>query len=123
VSYGFYGDYSTPNPSSELIAAVARGDVDLAIAWGPLAAYFARRSPVPLDITPVSPEVEPPSLPFVFDVAAGVRRGDTRMRDRLEGALERRRGEIRGILETYGVPLVGDSGNSGKSFRPRATRP
>jgi mxaJ protein len=123
VGYGVYNDDSKPNPRAELIAAVARGDVDLAIAWGPLAAYFARRSPVPLEITPVSPEVEPPSVPLVLDVAAGVRRGDTRMRDRLEGALERRRGEIRGILETYGVPLVDDSGNSGKSFRPRAARP
>jgi quinoprotein dehydrogenase-associated probable ABC transporter substrate-binding protein len=123
VPYGFSNDHSRPNPRGELIAAVARGEVDLAIAWGPLAAYFARRSPVPLDITPVSPVVEPPSVPLAFDVAAGVRRGDTRMRDRLEGALERRRSEIRGILETYGVPLVDDSGNSGKSFRPPAARP
>ncbi len=120
VGYGFHRDDSKPNPRAELIAAVARGDVDLAIAWGPLAAYFARRSPVLLDITPVSPEVEPPSLPFVFDISAAVRRGDTRMRDRLESALERRRGEIRAILETYGVPLVGDSG---KSFTPHAARP
>ncbi len=109
VGYSLYGDYSKPNPLAELIAAVARGEVDVAIAWGPLAGYFARRSSVPLDITPVEPSAEP-SLPFVFDIAAGVRRGDTSMRDRLQGALERRRGEIHGILETYGVPLVGDSG-------------
>jgi mxaJ protein len=110
VGYSLYGDYSKPNPPAELIAAVARGEVDVAIAWGPLAGYFAHRSPVPLDLTPVSPEVEPPALPFVFDIAAGVRRGDTAMRDRVQGALDRRRGEIRGILETYGVPLVADSG-------------
>jgi mxaJ protein len=120
VGYGFHSDDSKPNPRAELIAAVAQGEVDLAIAWGPLATYFARRSPVPLGITPVSPEVEPPSLPLVLDITAGVRRGDTRMRDRVESALERRRGEIRGILETYGVPLVGDSG---KSFTPHAARP
>src|SRR6266536_4436756 len=64
VGYGFYNDDSKPNPRAELIAAVARGDVDLAIAWGPLAAYFARRSPVPLEITPGSPDGEPVSVPL-----------------------------------------------------------
>ncbi len=30
-----------PNPPAKLISAVANGDVDVAIAWGPLAGYFA----------------------------------------------------------------------------------
>src|SRR5256885_5389623 len=54
--YTVYGDYSRPNPPRGLIDAVADGKVDVAVAWGPLAGYFARREPVPMDVTPVSPE-------------------------------------------------------------------
>jgi mxaJ protein len=111
VGYSLYGDYSKPNPPADLIQAVAHGDVDLAIAWGPLAGYFARRSAVPLDLVPVSPEIDPPALPFAFDIAAGVRRGDHAMRDRIQGALDRHRAEIHDILENYGVPLLGGVGN------------
>src|SRR4051794_33084733 len=55
VGYTVYGDYAQENPPARLIEAVARGDVDVAIAWGPLAGYFARRQAVPLEIVPVSP--------------------------------------------------------------------
>src|SRR5438128_209105 len=64
--YSVYGDYNLPNPPAALITAVERGDVDVAVAWGPLAGYFARSSAVPLQLTPVTPEEEPP-FPFVFD--------------------------------------------------------
>lgn len=106
VGFPLYGDYSTPNPQARLIDAVASGDVDVAIAWGPLAGYFARRQPVALDIVPVSPQVDVPFTPFVFDISMGVRRGDTALRTALESVLERRKGEIREVLRRYGVPLV-----------------
>ncbi|HEV8434346.1 MAG TPA: quinoprotein dehydrogenase-associated putative ABC transporter substrate-binding protein, partial [Thermoanaerobaculia bacterium] len=59
-----------------------------------------------LEITPVSPQIDPPFLPFVFDISMGVRRGDTRLRDRLDAEIERRRPEIERILDSYGVPRV-----------------
>jgi quinoprotein dehydrogenase-associated probable ABC transporter substrate-binding protein len=109
VVYNLYGDYSKPNPAADLITAVARREVDVAIVWGPLAGYFARRERVPLDLTPVTPSTDLPS-PFVSAIAAGVRRGDTQTRDRIQAALDRHEGEIRGILENYGVPLVSGGG-------------
>jgi mxaJ protein len=102
--YTVYGDYATPNPPARIVDAVARGEIDVAIAWGPLAGYFASREPTPLLVTPVSPQVDLPFLPFVFDIAMGVRRGDTRLRDELNGVIERRRGEIGKILRDFGVP-------------------
>jgi mxaJ protein len=35
VGFSIYGDYAQPNPPARLIDAVARGDIDVAIAWGP----------------------------------------------------------------------------------------
>jgi quinoprotein dehydrogenase-associated probable ABC transporter substrate-binding protein len=105
--YSLYADYSKPNPPAELMTAVERGDVDVAIAWGPLAGYFARRAATALDIAPVSPESEAPMLTFVFDIAMGVRRGDTALHDRLNDLIARRGAAIQTILDRFGIPTVG----------------
>jgi mxaJ protein len=104
--YSVYGDYSQPNPPARVIDAVANGDIDVAIAWGPLAGYFAQHEPVALDITPVSPQIDLPFLPFVFDISMGVRRGQDSLRDQLNAIITRRRPEIDRILDSYGVPRV-----------------
>jgi mxaJ protein len=104
--YSVYGDYRRPNPPARIIDAVANGDIDVAVAWGPLAGYFAQKEPVPLDITPVCPQIDLPFLPFVFDISMGVRRGDTALRERLNTVITRRKADIDRILEQYGVPRV-----------------
>jgi mxaJ protein len=106
VGYSVYGNYAQPNPPARIIDGVARGDVDVAIAWGPLAGYFATREPVPLVLVPVTPQVDLPFLPLVFDMSMGVRRGDTALRDDLDRVIERRRTEIAGVLRDFGVPRV-----------------
>jgi mxaJ protein len=102
--YTLYGDYNQESPPARLIDAVARGEVDVAVAWGPLAGYYAPRQPVPLKLVPVSPRVDLPFLPFVFDIAAGVRRGDDRLHADLDAVLRKRKAEIARILDDYGVP-------------------
>jgi mxaJ protein len=112
VGYSVWGDYRQPSPPSAVIEAVARGEVDVAVAWGPLAGYFAPRQAVPLAMAPVSPQIDLPFLPFVFDMAMGVRREDTALRDRLDRAIEQREAEIAAILDRYGVPRVGGPGGA-----------
>ena len=104
--YSVYGDYRQPNPPARIIDAVARGDVDVAVAWGPLAGYFAQQQSVPLEIKPVSPQIDLPFLPFVYDISMGVRRGDNALKDRLNAIISQRRVEIDQILKQYGVPRV-----------------
>jgi mxaJ protein len=104
--YTVYGDYTKPNPPARIVDAVADGEIDLAIVWGPLAGYFAKREPVPLDIVPVSPQIDLPFLPFVYDIALATRREDTALRQQLETILERRKAEIDRLLASYGVPRV-----------------
>jgi mxaJ protein len=106
VGYPVYGDYSKADPTRNIVDAVADGDVDLAVVWGPQAGWFARQQKVPLDIVPVSPQIDLPFLPLVFDISMGVRRGDTALKDRLDQELERRRADIERILDAYGVPRV-----------------
>ncbi len=102
--YTVYGDYSKPNPAAQIVDAVADRDIDVAIVWGPLAGYFAKQSRVPLEVVPVSPQIDQPFLPFVFDISMGVRRGDQDLKDQLDQFLDKRRDEIDQILHDYRVP-------------------
>lgn len=106
VGFSVYGDYREPAPPSRIVRAVADGTVDLAVAWGPLAGYFAPRQARRLALTPVSPQIDLPYLPFVFDIAMGVRRGDTALRDTLDAVLTRRRPSVDSLLAEYGVPRL-----------------
>jgi len=106
VGYSVLGDYSQENPPARIIDAVIARDVDVAVAWGPLAGYFAKKSPIPLELVPVSPEVDPPGLRFAFDISLAVRTDDTVRMKELERILERRRADIDRILRDYGVPVL-----------------
>jgi mxaJ protein len=106
VGYTIYGDYSKPNPPARLLDEVARGDVDVAVAWGPLAGYFARRASAPLDVTPIASGHEPNAAPMSFEIAMGVRKDEPELKSALDRVIENRRGEIRALLERYGVPLT-----------------
>ena len=106
IGYTPFGDLSKDSQPAELIAAVARSDVDVAIAWGPLAGYFAQRSSVPLKLTPICAPTEPRSLPQRFSISVGVRHGEDELRQQIDAELTHRHAEIRALLESYGIPLV-----------------
>jgi quinoprotein dehydrogenase-associated probable ABC transporter substrate-binding protein len=91
---------------SPIVEAVAKGEVDVAILWGPVAGYFAKQQPVKLKVVPISPEFEPPALSMVYPLTLGVRPGDEVLRDQLNMAIAQEWERIQAILEDYGVPLV-----------------
>jgi mxaJ protein len=104
--YTLYGDYKRANPPAQIIDAVLNKEVDLAVAWGPLAGYFAMKHPGKLSIKPVSPEIDLPYLPFTYDISVGVRRGEDQLKDSIEQILDRRRSDVDAILASYKVPRV-----------------
>ena len=108
VGYSIYGDYSKSSPPSDLIRGVAGGEVDVAIAWGPLAGYYATREAAPLEVVPVSPRTAIPGMPFDYAISMGVRHGDTALVRALDQILVRRHDDIQGILRSYGTPLEPD---------------
>jgi mxaJ protein len=99
-----YGDYARPNPPAGIVRAVADGKVDVALVWGPLAGYFAKRSPVPLRLKRVTPWLDNAQWPMVYDISMGVRKNDPAFRQQIETVLSRRRPQIAALLKRYGVP-------------------
>ena len=106
--YMLYGDYQRPNPPAAIVDAVAAGDIDVAIAWGPLAGFFAKRSAVPLRVEAVTPWLDAAQWPMIYDISMGVRRDQPALRAEVESSLERNAAAIGRILDDYGVPRVAD---------------
>lgn len=101
-----YGDYRKPNPPSDILAAVERGDVDIAAVWGPLAGYFAKLSGGTLTIRPMTDTETFAPLIFQFDIAMGVRKGDDALRATLNRIITEKRPQIVALLQSYGIPLA-----------------
>jgi len=107
VGFTLYGDYALDNPPTRIMEAVIKGDVDLAVVWGPLAGFYARRATnAPLQIAPVMPAIDPPGMQFAFSIAMGVRKDDAALRNELNAVLMAERVAIERILDDYGVPRV-----------------
>jgi mxaJ protein len=80
------------------------GKIDVAIVWGPIAGFFARRVHTPeLVVVPMRSE---PGLAFDFAMAMGVRYGEPAWKQQIEALLVKHRPEIEAILRDYGVPLL-----------------
>ncbi|MDQ2802827.1 MAG: substrate-binding domain-containing protein [Pseudomonadota bacterium] len=107
--YMLYGDYTQPNPPAAIVGAVARGDIDVAVVWGPLAGYFAAEEPVKLTLTPVEPQRDGPQWPMAFYISMGVRRDDPAFERDIDRALQREQPAIAGILADYHVPVTPDA--------------
>lgn len=90
-------------PAAGVVSAVENGTVDVAVLWGPLAGWRARRARRPLALSPVREGAVDVS-PFAFDISVGVRAGEPELKAELEAALARRAAEVRALLDDYGVP-------------------
>lgn len=106
VGFTIFGDYSQPDPPARILDALVAGDIDVAVVWGPLAGYYARKAVVPLEVVPVSPRAEHPLMAMEFDIGLAVRHGDKAFQRELELALERRSADIRKVLTAYGIPQL-----------------
>ncbi len=87
----------------KLLDDLIAGTVDVAIPWGPLAGYYAKKLNAPIELVPLPDEV---GVPLSFSIAMGVKKGNRELKSQLEAAIDHRRAEIRTVLEEYGVPLV-----------------
>ena len=88
-----------------IVSAVAVGDIDVAVVWGPGAGYYASRHPVNLTLTAVPP-FDPPAVQMYINIVAGVRLGDEDLRDLLDVAIVNRWDEIQAALDAYDIPRM-----------------
>jgi mxaJ protein len=105
-----FGNFLNPDPAADhpqdIIEAVAKDSIDVAIVWGPKAGYWAKRQPVALTMVALPDSDLVSGMPFAFSVAMGVRHRDKALRAQLDSVIERRRGDLVAILQQYNVPML-----------------
>jgi mxaJ protein len=105
-----FKNFLNPDPKADhpqdIIDAVAKDSIDVAIVWGPLAGYWAKREPVRLALAALPDSDSVSGMWFAFDMAMGVRHRDKELKAQLDSVIERRRGEIVAILEEFSVPMI-----------------
>ena len=94
------GDRDRP---AKLLDDLLAGKVDVAIPWGPLAGYYAKKLNTPIEMAAIPDE---PGVPLSFSISMGVKKGNRDLKNRLEAAIDHRQAEIRAVLEEFGVPLA-----------------
>lgn len=85
---------------------LASGKIDIAIAWGPIAAYYARHGDggVPMTVVPFEPKIG--QHQFAFNIAMGVRHDSKKLRNTLNELIDSSGPEIAAILKEYEVPTA-----------------
>jgi mxaJ protein len=94
----------------DVVKAVADGRVGVAVVWGPVAGYFARRSAVPLTVTPVPASYKFVGVPFTYGIGVGVHKQDQVLLEQVNGSIHRLQTKIDHILAQFEVPTVSRGG-------------
>lgn len=93
-------------PPSFIIDDLVKGDIDIAILWGPIAGYWAKaKYPDQLVVVP-APEYEQENVhgKEQWNISVGVRRKDKDRLAMIEASMDRNKDKIEKILDEYGIP-------------------
>src|SRR5437016_10971329 len=105
-----FGNFLNADPNADhpddIVRAVARDSIDVAVVWGPLAGYWVKRQSVPLTMVALPDTDALSGMPFAFDMAMAVRHRDKALKATLDSVIDRRRAEITAILDEYSVPMI-----------------
>lgn len=108
--YQLVVDPRVEKPGKAMIMDLAAGRIDVALLWGPIAAYWARQQQVALTIRPLASDPRQ-GLRMDFRIAMGLRQGEPDWKHELNRLIAELQPQITRILESYGVPLLDSQGN------------
>ena len=85
-----------------------KGNIDIAIEWGPIGGYYAKQVDADLVVVQI-PEYAKDEARLTgktyWNISAGVRKKETERRDVIEAAIERNIDKIYAILDEFGIPF------------------
>jgi quinoprotein dehydrogenase-associated probable ABC transporter substrate-binding protein len=78
--------------------------IDMVILWGPMAGYITTQSPK--GTYNIIPMKSSPDMKFDFSMAMGIRYGDNKRKEMLEGLIDKNKEQIQDIIKQYNIPLL-----------------
>jgi quinoprotein dehydrogenase-associated probable ABC transporter substrate-binding protein len=106
-SYALVVDTRFDSPTHEMMDDLDRGEIDVALLWGPLAGYYAAKAKTATAVVPLVKEQGGP--PMVYRIVMGVRHSDQNWKRDLNKLISENQGDIQAILRSYGVPLLDEN--------------
>ena len=106
-SYALVVDTRFDSPTREMMDDLDRGDIDVALLWGPIGGYYASKAKNPTTVVPLVKEQNGPRM--AYRIVMGVRHSDQNWKRTLNKLISENKGEIQAILQSYGVPLLDES--------------
>ncbi len=107
--YQLMADTRYDHPAQEMVEDVEKGEIDIAVVWGPIGGYFAKEADGALFLTPLTADEGSP-VRLDFRMSMGLRRGEPVWKDQLNDLLKDQQPAIEAILMDYGVPLLDRQG-------------
>jgi quinoprotein dehydrogenase-associated probable ABC transporter substrate-binding protein len=107
--YPLVVDTRYDQPGKVMIDDLARGAIDVAILWGPIAGYYAKQHGDQLKVTPLLKEVKNARMDFY--ITMGVRPNEVEWKREINRLIDHNKDGILAILKDYGVPLLDEQGN------------
>jgi quinoprotein dehydrogenase-associated probable ABC transporter substrate-binding protein len=103
-SFQLVVDRRYSSPAEEMMTAIADGELDAGVLWGPIAGYYAKISPVPMAVVPLVKESKGPRM--AFRITMGIRPNEPDWKHKLNDLIAANQAEINAILLDFGVPIL-----------------
>jgi quinoprotein dehydrogenase-associated probable ABC transporter substrate-binding protein len=106
-SYRLGVDTRYDSPTHDMMDDLDKGEIDVALIWGPFGGYYATKAKTPTAVVPLVKEQGGPRM--VYRIVMGVRHSDQNWKRTLNKAISENQDEIQAILRSYGVPLLDEN--------------
>lgn len=106
--YALVVDRRHDSPAERMIADLVSKKIDVALLWGPIGGYLAKKEETKITVKPLSQETKGPRM--AYRITFGIRRGETDWKHQLNTLIKDNQKEINAILTEYGVPLLDGAG-------------
>ena len=106
-SYPLMIDTRLDSSAEAMIKDLTSGTIDVAVLWGPIAGFYAKKASPPLHVTPLVKETTGSRLAYRIGMA--VRPADQNWKRMLNRLIEENQPAINKILLEFGVPLLDEN--------------
>lgn len=99
----------SPTAAEIMVRDMEAGIIDAAVAWGPMAGFYAKQSKLNMILIPLTKEKGGQRM--TYRITMGVRPSDQEWKRSLNRLIKEHQSEINSLLASYSVPLLDEKDN------------